>query len=75
LADLAFHGCRQCDEVDRPALDGLRQEKFKLNLLTGWDLCPQTGKENLAVNALTLTHLRRQVKSDFGKRQRDFNRD
>jgi len=55
----------QCGEKSRPALDGLRQEKFNLNLPTGLDLFPQSGKGNFAVNAATLTHPRRQVKPDF----------
>jgi len=46
-------------------LDGLRQEKFNLNLPTGLDLFPQSGKGNFAVNAATLAHHRRQVKPDF----------
>jgi hypothetical protein len=32
----------QCGEI-RPALDGLRQEKFNLNLLTDSGLFSQTG--------------------------------
>ena len=52
--------------LSRPALDGLRQEKFKYEFTTDPDLSPQTGKGNLAVNEFTLTHLRHQVKSDFG---------
>jgi hypothetical protein len=55
----------QCGEKSRPALDGLRQEKFNLNLPTGLDLFPQSGKGNFAVNAATLAHHRRQVKPDF----------
>ena len=54
-----------CEEKSRPALDGLRQEKFNLNLPTGLDLFPQSGKGNFAVNAATLAHPRRQVKPDF----------
>jgi hypothetical protein len=52
----------QCAEKSRPALDGLRQEKFKLNLPTGLDFYLQHGKGNLAVNAPTLAHVYRGVK-------------
>jgi hypothetical protein len=30
-----FNGNRQCNQMKRRALDGLRQEKFNLNLPTG----------------------------------------
>jgi hypothetical protein len=54
-------------------LDGLRQEKFNLNLPTGLDLFPQSGKGNFAVNAATLTHTGSQVKPDFLWRYLNLN--
>jgi hypothetical protein len=46
-------------------LDGLRQEKFKLDLLTDWDFLSQTGTGNIAVNGDSLAQNRGDVKFDF----------
>lgn len=48
-----------------PALDGLRQEKFNLNLLTDRDLTSQIGKGIIAVNKVILAQNRGAVKFDF----------
>jgi hypothetical protein len=45
---------RQCGKISPPALDGLRQEKFNLDLLTDWDFLSQIGKGIIAVNGASL---------------------
>ena len=55
----------QCGEENPPALDGLRQEKFKLNLLTDWDFLSQIGKGNIAVNEVSLAQKRCGVKFEI----------
>jgi hypothetical protein len=51
--------------MKRRALDGLRQEKFNLNLPTGSGFWSQTDKGNLAVNGATLAQSGRAVKFEF----------
>jgi hypothetical protein len=60
-----FTSNRQCNRMKRRALDGLRQEKFNLNLPTGSGFYPQTNKGNLAVNGATLAQCGRAVKFEF----------
>jgi hypothetical protein len=48
-----------------PALDGLRQEKFNMNLLTDRDLMSQIGKGIIAVNEVILAHKTGAVKFEF----------
>lgn len=55
----------QCGEESPPALDGLRQEKFKLNLLTDWDFLSQIGKGNIAVNEFSVAQKRGSVKFEI----------
>jgi hypothetical protein len=48
-----------------PALDGLRQEKFNLDLPTDWDFWSQIGKGNVAVNGVSLAQNRPAVKLEI----------